>query len=679
MSSIRSVLIFSTLISLSVPVFSQQDPKQTARDYMQVAEEMISGTQALDDARGLMVLAADLDTTFLKANYDAGYLHLLTIGKELGVKYFLRVYRQNPAYRFDLEYWIGKSYQYGLEFDNALLFYNRYKQKLTSKSGYQGKDKVPMETVDKSIVECVNGKELVANPGNFSIVNIGREINSEFEDYGPVLNEDENEIIFTTRRRDNNLNQNVAEDNKPFEDIFISRKNNGVWSYAANIGERINTPFHDSNLALSADGNTLYILKDEGGGDIYHCTRLSNGSWGPPVPLPGIINSSYEEKSISISKDGKTLYFSSNRPGGLGGSDLYKATKDTKGEWSNVKNLGAKINTEFDEEGPFIDYDLVTLYFSSKGHKNMGSYDIYKSVFDAKKNVWSEPENLGYPINTPDDDIFYITSSDGKRAYYSSVREDGLGYTDIYLITTPEGMKDADPVVTTQKDPVVETPVDKQPVKQPPVTQPLRYLVTIVDAQSKAPLAVKVRLQGLNDNVIVTSTPVEAGVYEFRVTNKTAKDYRLSIEKEGYVFVNENVRIQGASGGEQSLSRTIQLRKLAVGTVSILRNIYFDYDRATFTTASYTDLNKLETMMRQNTQIRVEISGHTDNYGHWQYNTKLSQKRAEAVKDYLTKKGIDSRRIKAVGYGESKPLATNDDEDEGRELNRRVEFKVLQN
>jgi outer membrane protein OmpA-like peptidoglycan-associated protein len=544
-----------------------------------------------------------------------------------------------------------------------------------------------METVDKSIVECINGKELVAKPGNFSIVNIGREINSEFEDYGPVLNEGENEIIFTTRRREGNLNQNVSDDNKPYEDIFIARKNNGIWSYAANIGERINTPFHDSNLALSADGNTLYILKDEGGGDIYHCDRLSSGSWGPPVPLPGIINSSYEEKSISISKDGKTLYFSSNRPGGLGGSDLYKATKDTKGEWSNVKNLGAKINTEFDEEGPFIDYDLVTLYFSSKGHTNMGSYDIFKSTFDAKKNLWSAPENLGYPINTPDDDIFYITSSDGKRAYYSSVREDGLGYTDIYLITTPEGMKDAEPVVATKNDPVVEKPVDQKPVEQKPVQQdpvqsvpqPLRYLVKIVDAESKAPLAVKVRLQGLNDNVIVSSTPVEAGVYEFRITSKTAKDYRLSIEKEGYVFVNETVRIQGANGGEQSFNRNIQLRRLKVGTVSILRNIYFDYDRASFTTQSYSDLNKLETMMRQNTQIRVEISGHTDNYGHWQYNTKLSQKRAEAVKDYLTKKGIDTRRIKAVGYGESKPLATNDDEDEGRELNRRVEFKVLQN
>ena len=173
MSSIRSVLLFLTLLSLSGYVFGQQDPKQTARDYMQVAEEMITGSQALDDARGLMVLAADLDTTFLKANYDAGYLHLLTIGKELGVKYFLRVYRQNPSYRFDLEYWIGKSYQYGLDFDDALLWYNRYKEKLSRKANYQGKDKVPMETVDKSIVECMNGKEFVSSPGNFSIVNIG--------------------------------------------------------------------------------------------------------------------------------------------------------------------------------------------------------------------------------------------------------------------------------------------------------------------------------------------------------------------------------------------------------------------------------------------------------------------------------------------------------------------------
>ncbi|HEY9489522.1 MAG TPA: OmpA family protein, partial [Chryseosolibacter sp.] len=224
-----------------------------------------------------------------------------------------------------------------------------------------------------------------------------------------------------------------------------------------------------------------------------------------------------------------------------------------------------------------------------------------------------------------------------------------------------------------------ETPVEKDPLPTRQEVTPLRYLVTVIDGQSKAPLAVKLSLRGLKDNIIVGSTPVQPGVYEFRVTHPEAKDYRLSIEKAGYVFINQNVNIRGAGKDDQMLTRTIELRRLNVGTTSVLRNIYFDYDRATFKTESYTDLNKLESMLRQNSNIKVEISGHTDSYGHWQYNRTLSQKRAEAVKDFLTKKGIDPRRIKAVGYGESKPLATNDDEEEGRELNRRVEFKVLQN
>jgi len=675
MFGFRSVLIFLALLTLPAYVFSQQDPKQTARDYMQVAEEMIEGSQALDDARGLVVLAADLDTTYLKANFDAGYLHLLTIGKDLAANYFLRVYRQNPNYRFDLEYWIGKSYQYGLDFDNAIDFYNRYKRKLEGRSNYQGADKIPMEVVDKSIVECMNGKELVANPGNFSIVNIGREINSEYEDYAPVLNEAEDEIIFTTRRRDGNLNQNVAEDNKPYEDIFISRKKDGAWEYAANIGSHVNTEFHDSNLALSADGKTLYILKDEGNGDIYYCKQQPDGSWGAAVPLPGAVNSTFEEKSVSISKDGKTLYFSSNRPGGLGGTDIYQATQDASGAWTIIKNLGPRINTPFDEEGPFIGYDMVTLYFSSKGHKNMGGYDIFRSVLDPKSGKWSEPENLGYPINTPDDDIFYITSSDGKRAYYSSVREDGLGYTDIYLVTTPEGMKDQEAVLAEESDPEVEPePEPRTPVNR----KPLRYVVTVVDAKSQTPVTAKVALQGLRDNVVVGSRQASPGVYEFNITHPDPKDYRLSVEKEGYAFINQQINLPGTASGDEVRYRTVTLQPLNVGTRSILRNIYFDYDKATFRTESYTELNKLVTMLRQNPAVKVEISGHTDNWGHWRYNRTLSQRRAEAVKDYLTAKGIDPRRIRAVGYGESRPIASNDDEKDGRELNRRVEFVVLQ-
>jgi outer membrane protein OmpA-like peptidoglycan-associated protein len=714
MSSIR-VLIFSAFtLALLNPAFSQEDPKETARVYMEQAELILEGSKAINEARDLMVMAADMDTTFLKANYEAAYMHLLTINKPVAVKYLMRVYRQDPDYHFDLEYWIGKSYQYGLEFDKAIEFYNRYKEKLAKKPNYQGKDKTSASVVDRSIYECENGKNFIANPGNYSIVNIGREINSEFDDYAPVFNEAGTEIVFTTRRRDDNLNENVADDNKPWEDIFYATKSGGKWTFAKNIGVPVNSATHDSNQALSADGKLLFKYTDENGGDIYFSERKDGGIWTTPAPLPGIINSSYEEKSITISKDEKTLYFTSNRPGGFGGLDIYRATKDTKGNWTYVKNLGPKINTESDDDGPFIDYDDVTLYFSSKGHTGMGGHDIFKTTFNPQTNDWSEPENLGYPINTPDDDVFFISSPDGKTAYYSSLRDDGMGYQDIYIITIPEGLKNAQPVAAKEPQPVKKdsvvavatTKVEpiKEPVKEVPKVEPktepkaevvavktepkaepkktiipLRYVVTVVDAEGKAPLNAKVRLQGMKDNVIVRSSTTQPGVFEFTVTSTTPKDYRLSVEQDGYVFQNQNVKIEAATTTEKVLTRTIEMRKLSVGVTSILRNIYFDFNRATFQTDSYGELNKLEGMLRQSSNVMVEIGGHTDAVGTSAYNIYLSRKRAEAVKDYLTKKGIDARRIKAVGYGKTKPLASNDDENDGRELNRRVEFRVLSN
>ena len=699
MNSIPRVLIFLAVLLPFIPasVYGQQDPKEIARQYMEQAELIMAETKAMDDARELMVTAADQDTTFIKANYEAGRMHLLTVGKNRAVKYLLRVFRQDPAYKFDIEYWIGRSYQYGENFDKALEFYNLYKKKLAGKSSYQGKDKIDLATVDRAIFECENGKEFVESPGNFSIVNIGREINSEYEDFAPVLNENEDEIAFTTRRREDNLNENVFEDNKPYEDIFIAKKTNGVWSYAKNIGPVVNTQYHESAVALSADGNTLFIFNDEGGGDIFYSERQPNGQFGPKIPLPGIINSSFEEKSISMSKDEKTLYFSSNWPGGFGGLDIYKATKDSKGQWTNVKNLGPKINTDMDDDGCFIDYDDVTLFFSSKGRKGLGGYDVFKATFNPATNEWSEPVNLGYPINTPDDDIYFVSTKDGKRAYYSSIREDGMGYTDIYMITIPEGIKNTDPVVAkTPVEPPVE-PVDTTTTttttttvavvtpktNKPPTTrglQPLKFVVSVVDAADQTtPLPAKVKLVGARDNVIVPFTPMGDGVFEFNITNDKAKDYRLSVDVDGYIFQNINVKLEGSSTQEKVVNRKVAMRKLVVGVTSILRNIYFDFDKATFKTESYTELNKLEAMMSQNQNIVMEIGGHTDAVGTKEYNKYLSLKRAQAVKDYLVKKGINTQRIKTVGHGKSKPLASNDDERGGRELNRRVEFKVLQN
>lgn len=696
MPHLRSIIFLAALTLLSTQLFAQEtkaDSMKLSKDLYDIAEEILASTRAEDQARDQMEQAADLDPDNLRANFRAGELRIITVNKSLAVKYFLRVYERDPAFRFDIEYWIGRSYQYGEKFDKALEYFTLYQAKLKAKSNYQGKDKIPATEVDRRIFECQNGKEYLSKPLPYSIVNIGREINSEFEDYAPVLNEKEDEIVFTSRRQEDNLNSDVFDDNKYYEDIFFAKKSGSTWSRAANIGGRVNTAFHDSNLAMSPDGNTLFIYNDDNGGDIYFSER-TDGEWSEPIPLPGLINSSYEENSVTTTSDEKVIYFSSNRPGGFGGLDIYRATLDSKGEWTGVKNLGPTINTPFDDSSPFIDYDLKTLYFSTQGRKGMGGFDIFKSTSSEASGggEWSEPENLGYPINTPDDDVFYVRSKDGKRAYYSSVREDGLGYTDIYMITEPQPTapkKDPEPVVVVtppKKDtvaavvvvPPIKEPV-KEPVKEVPKVLPATFIVKVVDASGETPLDARVSLKGLRDNVIVPMTSTGTGDYSFSISATQTKDYRLAVEVEGYSFQNINVKLEGASANPKTTNRTVTMRKLQVGSVSILRNIYFDFDKATFTTEAYPELNKLLSMMQQNTSLSVEIGGHTDAYGTKEVNMRLSKRRAEAVKDYLVKKGIDSRRITAVGYGKSRPLASNDDEEEGRELNRRVEFKVLKN
>lgn len=663
MNSIKRILIFSTLyIGLYLPSLAQMEQdKEQSRLYWEQAELIMNETQAMDDARDLMVAAANYDTTNAQANFSAGHMYLITTGKARATKFLLRAYRSNPDYRFDIEYQIARSYQYALDFDKAITYFNLYKLRLEDSPNYNGEDKIPMEEVVRKISESENGKEYVANPTKHAIVNMGREINSEFDDYAPVLNEREDEIVFTSRRREGNMNDNVSDDNKPYEDIFFSKKVGDKWSRAKNIGNKVNTMFNESNLALSPDGKTLFIYRDENAGDVYFSTQEADESWTVPQPLQGDVNSTYRETSVSISKDGNTLYFASDRPGGLGGSDIYVSTKNRMGEWTKVSNMGPNINSELDEDSPYLDFDGTTLYFSSEGKKGMGGFDIYKvTLVNQKKNEWSEPENLGFPINTPDNDIYYVGSQDKERGYYSSVRDDGMGYSDIYVVTTePEKF------------------ASDEPLKKKTDLLSLIYEIKVIDAKTKAPLEATVSLrEGGNE---IESRVLKPGEYSFNIKDPDPKTYNLTVEMDGYIFQNLKIDIAGATEEVKMFSKVIEMKKLVVGATSILRNIYFDYGTAKFREESYDELNKLENMMRTNAKLVVEIAGHTDNVSSASFNLKLSQKRANAVRDYLISKGIDAKRVTAVGYGEEKPLATNDDEKEGRELNRRVEFEVINN
>ncbi len=665
--------------------------EELSQQYMETAKEILSATKVLTQAREMYELAAEANPNSVEANFMTGNTYLQTTEKAKATKYLLRAYQLDPNYKFNLLYLIGRSYHYGYEFETANDYYKEYKRKLEKNVQYNGSDLTFVDEVDRRIFECENGIRYKNDPVSFSIVNVGNAINSESWDYAPVVNADETVMVFTSRRAEANLNDNVFDDNFHYEDIFISKKSGGEWQTAQNIGSVVNTKYHDSNLGFSPDGKTLYIYSDEGNGDIYYTNLLSEDTWSPPVGLSENINSTgYNEKSVSQSSDGNTLFFASNRPGGKGGFDIYTSTKNKKGEWGPSKNLGDVINTEMDEDGPFIQFDGKTLYFSSTGHDGMGGFDIYKSVYDSASSVWSTPENLGYPLNSPDDDIYFVMTKDGKTGYYASVRDDSKGYNDIYRVTIADlsgGVTKKDNLATKDDEGEVAkanrevTGVDVKETTPPQKTEPttgapVNLLVRVVNAKTNQAMDAKIELKSQPDNVVLPVKQMETGIYSFVITRDEVSNFMLSVEKPGFIFYNKSIRIPASTGTEQTVRETVRMSMPEIGSSRVLKNIFFEFDKTTFTIESYDELNKMVNFLEQNRDVNVEIAGHTDSVGPKAYNKKLSQLRANKVVEYLAGKGIDKRRLKAVGYGEEKPLVSNDDEVMGREINRRVEFIV---
>lgn len=324
----------------------------------------------------------------------------------------------------------------------------------------QKADPVILKRLDKRIMECESGRILSREPRAFVVTNLGEKVNSPSEEYAPVLTEDERLLIFTSRRPAGNLSAQKDAEGNYFEDIFYSNKEQETWTAAQNIGRPVNSPFHDSDLALSADGTQLYLYTDENAGDILK-SEFTKGKWSPPLPMPPPINSPYHESSMSVSSDGRRMFIASDRTGGRGGSDIYLIEKNEAGRWMQPQNLGPTVNTEWDEDSPFIDSDGHTLYFSSTGHNSIGGFDIFRT----KENnaQWSQAENLGVPINTPGHDSYFVSTRDGKRAYFSSVREGGYGKEDIYLINLPKELirvEASSGVLERSADPMARVPAE---------------------------------------------------------------------------------------------------------------------------------------------------------------------------------------------------------------------------
>jgi flagellar motor protein MotB len=427
------VFIIFLLIHCSSKLVAQ-DP-ELSKIYMEQADQVYAEAKdAIEIAKDIYIQAAEADTMNIRANYMAGKLYLETVNRDYSTKYFERVKRLDPKYRFNIDYLLGRGYQYGLEFEKALEFFNAYKKRLLANRSYRGADKTSVYDVNDRIEECENAKEIIGMPSSYTIEHVGEDVNSTWPDYAPVLNEDETVLIFTSRRQEGNTNENVDKDNFYYEDIYISKRKGVTWSKAKNIGQNVNSLYHDSNLFLSSDGKTLYIYSDEGNGDIYYSIENENEQWSKPQPLEGRINSQgFAEQSIWVSEDGEFMMFASNRPGGYGGFDIYGCYKED-GQWKRPFNMGPEINTKEDEDGPYMAKDGVTIYFSSKGQKGFGGFDVFTTKYDSKSEKWTKPENLGYPVNTVDDEVYFHPTADGERGYLASVREEGLGFTDIYMV-----------------------------------------------------------------------------------------------------------------------------------------------------------------------------------------------------------------------------------------------------
>jgi outer membrane protein OmpA-like peptidoglycan-associated protein len=602
----------------------------------------------------------------IEISYKLGFCYLQTAQKGKALPHLELVYQQKPKYNKNLTYYLAQSYHFQHQWDKAEQFY-----KMAAKESEFAKD------VPKHLEELNFGREYTKNPTRVVVENLGDVLNSSFPEYVPVISEDESVMLFTARRPNTTGGGKDPYDQEYFEDIYISEKKDGKWTAPKVMPRPINGNSHDACIALSPDGKTLFVYKTGSGrnkmGDIYYSKRNEDGSWSDPKSMGDKINTKYREPSISITHDGNTIYFSSDRPGGFGGLDIYKSTKNEKGEWGEPTNLGATINTPYDEDSPFI-HNETTLYFSSQGHSSMGGYDVFVSELNGKE--WSKPQNLGSPINTADDDIYFVVSADNKRGYFSSGRAGGLGDKDLYMIYTPERNYDFVKLSNTPTKINTQIKIDNNPQ-----TDNKTYLTIlkgeIREAATKKKLEAEIALVNLADNYLEEELKSDAQTGKYESIVPAEKHYLLSVDKEGYLFHSEEVKIPSQpKDRNQEIVVDIELVKLQKGAKINLK-VFYDFDKDFLRPESVTELERLLKFLQKYPKMKVEISGHTDAVGTEAKNQGLSERRAKSVVRYLVERGIDAKRLIAKGYGEIRPIATNDTP-EGRQLNRRTECEVLE-
>lgn len=606
-----------------------------------------------------------------KVNMNIGNCYLYTNEKYKAIPYVKKAEELNAEVDPFLHFLLGQCYQLEQEFDKAIKHYKTYEENAKNKYVEEYK-----KLISKYKKECKSGKELVVDKKRVWVDNVN-EINSTEDDFCPALSVDGEVMMFNSRRKNNHTpNEFGVYDS----DIYTSNFDGKKWSAPKNVGAPLNTANDDAASSLAYDGQRLLLWKknDKDESLVYE-SKLKGLSWGEPYEKMSYIVSKEQNNTFACYEplDIKVYYITDKR--GDRNIDFSGLMVQYDNKWGKGQSAGHTINSKFHEESVYIAPDGRTMYFSSQGHNSMGGSDI----FVVRKNdleQWGEPENLGYPINTPYDDVFFAATANGKYAYISSNRPGGKGGMDIYKVTFwgPEKQFDIateDYLLASIAKPIKDNSIAKQAkVERKSLTV---FKGKVIDAISRKPIEADLEIMDNTKGEAISTFKSNSATGKFLLSLPGGKNYGISVKKDGYLFHSENFNIP-ASSDFNMVDKVIELKNIKVGSKIALRNVFFATGKADVTPESFPELDRLVKLMNDVPGLKVEVSGHTDNQGSDQLNTTLSQSRAEAVMEYLVKKGIAQGRLVAKGYGPSRPVASNETA-EGRQENRRTELEIIAN
>jgi len=616
------------------------------------------------------------NSTNAELNYKTGVSALFSDKKEEAAGFFLKAIELNKDVTEDVLLLAGRSLQYSGRFSDAIEKFTSYLSSPLKKSQKN------ILLARECIQECNSAVIVTKDTLRILIENTGPNINSDADDYSEVFTTDGKTMYFASRRQIPKEG-NRHPDSKFDENIFVSHLINGSWGPASLAGKELTTKYCESPLFINSTGDMLYVYTGYSNNGDIKVSLNKKGVWKAPKTVPYPINTRGSETSFTISPSGNEIYFVSDHgKNSIGGKDIYFIKKLSDRKWSKPMNAGSIINTIYDEESVRFSRTGDTLWFSSRGHNSIGGFDIFYSI-RKKSGAWDTVKNLGYPVNTPWDELFYHPSPvDDSSFYFVSNRSGGLGGSDIYHGQILPPKKIVLPPVAPKPDTVIirdTVLIVKEVAPPPPVIQqeqPVFLTGKIKDSDSGEPVLAKVDVKDISSGEVVGTTASSDVDGSYRVKLPAKKSYMIDLRATG--FLSEVRRIDVPDNWSKDVYNfNIELIKVKVGKKVVLNNILFETGKSILTQSSYTELERLFNIMTENAMMKIEISGHTDKTGSEPLNFKLSQDRAKAVVEYLVKKGINQSRIEFRGYGSLQPISDNATSG-GRAKNRRVEFKILE-